>query len=126
MAKAFIFKNIDNEAFTDKWDGIEYTFAPGQQQFFEEGIARKFAKRLIDKMLSKTLPDNEMVALERHPKRAILEGFIILDSIEAKDSTQLMQKMTQQDQVKEVAPVDAVEPVVLKRKPKATPDETTI
>lgn len=46
MQKAVKFLNWSNETFTHKWDGVEYTFEPGELIMLQEYLAKHFAKHL--------------------------------------------------------------------------------
>lgn len=47
------FTNIDDEAFTCKWDGRSYTIEAGKTLKLPDELARHFAKHLCNKMLHK-------------------------------------------------------------------------
>ena len=58
--KAKAFKNYTNEEFTWMFDGMEYTFAAGQEIYLEDFKADHFAKHLVDRECNKAgIPTND-------------------------------------------------------------------
>ncbi len=53
------FVNFSDEDFTHTWNNIPYTFKAGGVKFMEQGLAKHFAKHLINRELLKRGRDND-------------------------------------------------------------------
>lgn len=49
--QSILFKNWTTKEFVGKWDGVPYTFAPGQAMYLEDWKAEHFAKHLTDAVM---------------------------------------------------------------------------
>lgn len=47
------FKNFTDADFSWKFDGVDYTFKPGQETYLEDFKAEHFAKHLVDREMNK-------------------------------------------------------------------------
>lgn len=50
---AVLFKNWSDDKFSHKWNGVPYSFAPGEEKWMEGWMARHFTKHLTDRELLK-------------------------------------------------------------------------
>lgn len=66
--QAISFKNFTDNVFTWNWDGVPYTFQPGQEMYLEDYKAIHFAKHLAD------IECNRMNIPTNDPRRTAIEA----------------------------------------------------
>lgn len=89
--KAVMFTNWSAEAFVGMWDGNSFTFEPGESKWFEEGIARHFAKHLANRELirdkkefntSPSTPKDNPIFMEYFEKALVEESEVAKNEVE--------------------------------------------
>jgi hypothetical protein len=94
-----LFRNVDKETFRTTWNKELFVIEPGESITQEEGIAKKFAKELCNKVMIRDLPDTEIPNLTDHPKRAILMADILGEQITAPNIEQLLAQISRTKKV---------------------------
>lgn len=78
--KVLTFVNWTSKQFNYPWDGKVYSFAPGQSNTFEAGIARHFAKHLAKQEINKLGPKLAPLASTRQNEDGTFpEGSVFAD-----------------------------------------------
>lgn len=89
--KAVSFTNWTNEKFVCSWDGNAFTFEPGEQKWFEEGVARHFAKHLANRELirdgkefntSPSKPEEDIIFMSYFEKAFVEEPIVTKSEVE--------------------------------------------
>ena len=89
--KAVMFTNWTSETFVGMWDGNSFTFEPGESKWFEEGIARHFAKHLANRELirdkkefntSPSTPKDNPIFMEYFEKALVEESEVAKNEVE--------------------------------------------
>ena len=94
MNARFYFHNFTEEIFTAYWDGKPYVFKAGARKSYSEGIARVFAKHLVNQELIKDKherstspkkPEEVPLFMDLFNKAFIVEQGVEVDDLEIKD-----------------------------------------
>lgn len=90
--KAALFLNWSSEKFVGEWDSNKYPFEPGESKWFEEGIARHFAKHLANRELNRDGKEYDMspsVPKDNPVFMSYFEKALPEDPVEAKNEVEL-------------------------------------
>lgn len=86
--KAIQFTNWTKETFIGKWDKVDYPIKPGASVFFDEGIAKKFARDLAIRELNKKDESHAAFKVDPLVTKALSE-----QAIESENATELQVKL---------------------------------